>query len=340
MKAARVQDGVVQVTDVPDPVMGKGDALVRISAAGVCHSDLHLARGDWGFASSGLLGHEAIGVVEAVDAEAQQFVDVGDRVILGLGGTGGGFWCGACEYCLSGRPRHCAQSKGVMGTFAEYFSAWAPGLVRLPDVLGDQEASLACGGLTAYGAVKKLPKHGVIPGQTVAIIGAAGGLGHYAVQLAKAFGYEVVGVDIGSARLDFVRSLGAKAAVEPADALDAVQATGGAHAALVFSAKMAGFELGFKMLRKGGLFVGVGLPATSEGSLSLNPFEFFFKDATLIYSAVGTVQDMRELVDMAAAGVVRSHVSRTGPMSELETIFKELEAAQYLGRAVLTDMAH
>lgn len=340
MKAARVQDGVVQVIDVPEPVRGKGDALVRISAAGVCHSDLHLARGDWGFASSGLIGHEAIGIVEAVDEEAQQFVDVGDRVILGLGGTGGGFWCGACEYCLSGRPRHCAQSKGVMGTFAEYFSAWAPGLVKLPDVLGDQEASLACGGLTAYGAVKKLPKHGVIPGQTVAIIGAAGGLGHYAVQLAKAFGYEVVGVDIGSERLDFVRSLGAKAAVEPADALDAVQATGGCHAALVFSAKMAGFELGFKLLRKGGLFVAVGLPATSEGNLSLNPFEFFFKDATLIYSAVGTVQDMRELVDMAASGVVRSHVSRTGPMSELETIFKELEAAQYLGRAVLTDMAH
>ena len=226
-----------------------------------------------------------------------------------------------------------------MGTFAEYFSAWAPGLVKLPDVLGDQEASLACGGLTAYGAVKKLPKHGVIPGQTVAVIGAAGGLGHYAVQLARAFGYQVVGVDIGSERLDFVRSLGATA-VEPADALDAVQATGGCHASLVFSAKMAGFELGLKMLRKGGLFVAVGLPATSEGNLSLNPFEFFFKDATLIYSAVGTVQDMRELVDMAASGVVRSHVSRTGPMSELETIFKELETAQYLGRAVLTDMSH
>lgn len=340
MKAARVQNGAVQVCDVPEPVVGKGDALVRISAAGVCHSDLHLARGDWGFPSSGLIGHEAIGIVEAVDEEAQPFVGVGDRVILGLGGTGGGFWCGACEYCLSGRPRHCAQSKGVMGTFAEYFSAYAPGLVTLPDVLSDQEASLACGGLTAYGAVKKLPKHGVIPGQTVAVIGAAGGLGHYAVQLARAFGYDVVGVDIGNERLDFVRSLGARAAVEPGDALDAVQATGGCHAALVFSAKMAGFELGLKMLRKGGLFVAVGLPATSEGNLSLNPFEFFFKDPTLIYSAVGTVQDMRELVDMAASGVVRSHVSRTGPMSELETIFKELETAQYLGRAVLTDMSH
>jgi propanol-preferring alcohol dehydrogenase len=340
MKAARVQDGVVRVLDVPEPVMGKGDALVRISAAGVCHSDLHLARGDWGFASSGLIGHEAIGTVEAVDEEAERFVAVGDRVILGLGGSGGGFWCGACEYCLSGRPRHCAQTKPVMGTFAEHFSAWAPGLVKLPDVLDDQEASLACGGLTAYGAVKKLQKHGVIPGQTVAIIGAAGGLGHYAVQLARAFGYDVVGVDIGNERLDFVRSLGAHVAVEPGEALDAVQSSGGCHAALIFSAKIAGFELGLNILRKGGLFVAVGLPATSEGNLSLNPFEFFFKDPTLIYSAVGTVQDMRELVDLAAAGVVRSHVSRTGPLSELETIFKELEAAQYLGRAVLTDMSH
>ena len=114
---------------------------------------------------------------------------------------------------------------------------------------------------------------------------------------------------------------------------------GGVDAALVFSAKLAGFRLGLQLLRKAGLFVAVGLPATSEGNLELNPFEFFLKDPTLIYSAVGTVQDMRELVELAAAGTVRTHVSRTGPLSELGAIFDELEAGRYLGHAVVTDLA-
>ena len=340
MKAARVIDGVLQIRDeaVPEPQVE--EALIRMSAAGVCHSDLHLARGDWAGVRAKNLGHEGIGVVEALGPGADRYVQVGDRVILGLGGTGGGYWCGACEYCLRGQPRHCEQMKGIMGTFAEQFPVWAKSLVTLPDSIGDEEAPLACGGLTAYGAVKKLLKHHVLPGRPVAIIGAAGGLGHYAVQIATSFGYKVVGVDIGEDRLQFVRSLGAHQAVDAADAADAVQQEfGGVDACLVFSARLAGFHLGLKMLRRSGLFVAVGLPPTSDGNLELNPFEFFMRDPTLIYSAVGSVQDMRELIDLAAAGRVKSHVSRVGALSELPAIFDELEAGKYLGRAVINDLA-
>ena len=92
-------------------------------------------------------------------------MSVGDRVILGLGGAGGGYWCGACRYCLSGQPRLCSETKRVMGTFAEHFAVWARALVKIPDSLGDHEAPLACGGLTAYGAVKKLLAHHVLPGR-------------------------------------------------------------------------------------------------------------------------------------------------------------------------------
>ncbi len=220
MKAARVEDGVLTIRDVPIPEPGDGDALIRISAAGVCHSDLHLARGEWmNLPPIVNIGHEAIGIVEALGPGADRFVQVGDRVILGLGGTGGGYWCGACRFCLAGLPRHCAESKGIIGTFAEYFPVYARSLVKVPDGLGDREAPLACGGLTAYGAVKKLLDHHVLPGRPVAIVGAAGGLGHYAVQLAKAFGYQVVGVDIGQERLDFVKSLGADLVLDAADAL-------------------------------------------------------------------------------------------------------------------------
>lgn len=343
MKAARITDGKLEIKDVPTPEPGFEEARIRISAAGVCHSDLHIARGDWlGLPQSEALGHEAIGIVEALGPGAENYIAVGDRVILGLGGTGGGYWCGACEYCLQGEPRHCSQGKGIMGTFAEEFCVWAKSLVKLPDNVGDEEAPLACGGLTAYGAVKKLLKHNIQPGSTVAIIGAAGGLGHYAVQIASAFGYQVVGVDIGAERLEFVESLGAEVAVEPDKAMGLVERDygRGVDAAIVFSAKMAGFDLGLKMLRPKGLFVAVALPATSEGNLQLNPFEFFFKDPTVIYSAVGTVQDMREVVELAASGKLKSHIGRVGKLSEIGDIFDELQESKYVGRAVITDLGN
>jgi propanol-preferring alcohol dehydrogenase len=180
----------------------------------------------------------------------------------------------------------------------------------------------------------------VLPGSPVAIIGAAGGLGHYAVQIASNFGYEVIGVDIGAERLDFVKSLGATIAVDADEALEVVRReVGGVEASLVFSARMAGFRLGFDLLAPRGLFVAVGLPPTSEGNLEFNPFELFSKDPTIIYSAVGTVQDMRELVDLVAAGKVKSHVSRVGALSELPDIFDELQEGRYLGRAVITDLS-
>jgi propanol-preferring alcohol dehydrogenase len=341
MKAARLEDGVLYIRDLPVPEPGPGQALVHLAAAGVCHSDLHLARGDWmGIPGIGELGHEGIGVVEALGPGAEEYVSVGDRVILGLGGAGGAFWCGTCRYCINGHTRLCDKTQTLMGTFAEYLAIWAPALVTIPDSITDQEAPLACGGLTAYGAVKKLVKHGVTPGRPIAIVGAAGGLGHYAVQIATAFGYEVIGIDVGAERLDFVKSLGAARAVGPDEAMGVIHGEyRGVDASLIFAAKMAGFRLGFDVLGKHGLMVCVGLPATSEGNLEFNPFMLFAKDATIIYSAVGTVEDMRELVHLAAAGKVRSHISRTGALTELPTIFDELEAAQFTGRAVLTDLS-
>ena len=94
-------------------------------------------RGDWCGVQPPVVGHEAIGIVEGLGSEAR-FVAAGDRVILGLGGSGG-YWCGACEYCLRGQPRP-AREREVMGVFAEQFAVYAPGLVKLPDDVGDHEA--------------------------------------------------------------------------------------------------------------------------------------------------------------------------------------------------------
>jgi propanol-preferring alcohol dehydrogenase len=335
MKAIVVSGTDVTVGDLPIPEPGPDQALIRISASGVCHSDLHLAKGDWMGVSTPQLGHEGIGVVEALGPGADRYTSVGQRVIFGLGGAGGGYWCGACEFCLQGKTRHCAQQETVMGTFAEAYAIWAPAVVAIPDEIGDNEAPLACGGLTAYSAVRKLMANGVMPGKTIGVIGAAGGLGHYAVQILKAFGYKVLGIDIGEERLAFITELGADQALSVDDAGAAAMSC---DAVLVFAARVAGFQLGLTLLRQAGLFVGVGLPPTSDGNFEISPFEFFWRDPKLIFSAVGTVQEMRELVQLAADGKVKTHVSRTGNLSDVPAIFEELEAGAFLGRAVLTDL--
>jgi D-arabinose 1-dehydrogenase-like Zn-dependent alcohol dehydrogenase len=149
-----------------------------------------------------------------------------------------------------------------MGTYAEYISLWAKSLVVLPEEVSDDDVPLACGGLTAYSAVKKLLKFGVLPGKPIAIVGAAGGLGHYAVQIAKAFGYIVIGVDVGQERIEFIQEMGADLAVDVAEARTAVkQKFIGAYGSIVFASKISGFELGLQLMRKAGIFISVGMPA-------------------------------------------------------------------------------
>ncbi len=342
MKAAILDKGKVIIRDVPKPSPGYEEALIRISVTGVCHSDVHLVKGDWPRLVPPFpipMGHEGIGIVEELGTGAGKFIREGDRVILGLGGTGGGYWCGACEYCLAGKPRLCKEAKVVIGTYAEYISVWAKALVKLPEQVSDNEVSLACGGLTAYGAVKKLIKFDVPPGKLVAIVGAAGGLGHYAVQIAKAFGYKVIGVDVGQEKIEFVKKLGADDAVDVNEAVKFVKENfGGVSASIVFSPKLAGFELGLKLLKQGGVYISVGMPAVSEGGISISPLELLRMDPLIMSSAVGTVQDMRELIQLAAEGKVKTHVSRVGKLSEVNQIFDELENGKYSGRAIINNL--
>lgn len=339
MLAAILDEGKLSVKEVSKPSPGYEEALVKLTTAGVCHSDLHLVKGEWGqFQRPGgiPIGHEGIGVVEELGPGAEKLVQKGDRVIMGLGGMGGGYWCGACEYCLSGRPRLCRQARPLSGTYAEYISVWAKALVKLPDQVSDNEVSLACGGLTSYSAVKKLITFNVMPNKGVAIVGAAGGVGHYAVQIAKEFGYKVVGVDVGNERLEFVKALGADYAVDANEAPQFVrEKLGGVTASIVFSPKLAGFELGMGLLKRGGIFIGVGMPPVSEGPLSVMPLDILGRDLLIMSSAVGNVEEMRELVQLAADGKVKTRIGRTASLPEAPQVLEELDQGRYTGRAIL-----
>ena len=338
MRAAIVEKiGSISIKDIPKPSPGHEEALVKISTAGVCHSDLHLSNGDWPVVKPPFpLGHEAIGIVEDLGPGAERFVKKGDRVILGLGGTAGSYWCGACEHCLAGKPMLCSQQRQLIGAYGEYISVWAKALVKLPDEIDNTEVPLACAGLTAYSAIKKLTNFGIQMGKSIAIIGAAGGLGHYGVQIAKAFGYKVIGIDIGPEKLDFIKKMGADDAIDVSEAIETISKKyKGVNASIVFSSKVAGFELGLKLLKRGGVLIAVGLPAFSEGSISVDPFGFILKGLHIIGSLVGTVEEMRELVQLAADGKVKTHVGRTAKLSEINEVFEELEHGKFVGRAIL-----
>ena len=213
MKAAVVhafgQPLVIEEVDIP--AVPPGQVLVRIVASGVCHTDLHAAEGDWPVKPSlpFIPGHEGVGFVAAVGAGVT-WVKEGDRVGVPWLHTA----CGHCEHCITGWETLCdsQQMTGytVNGGYAEYVLADPSYVGKLPDNLEFAPAApVLCAGVTVYKGLKELDCK---PGDWVVISGI-GGLGHMAVQYAKAMGFHVIAVDVADDKLALARSLGADEAI-------------------------------------------------------------------------------------------------------------------------------
>jgi alcohol dehydrogenase, propanol-preferring len=245
---------------VPSP--GPDQILIKTEACGVCHTDLHAAKGDWPLTPTlpFIPGHEAIGTVTALGVSVTG-VKEGDLV--------GVPWlysaCGHCEYCLSAWETVCpnAQFGGYTknGGFAEYLLADPDYVAHIPSGLSSIEAApLICAGLTTYKGIKQTEAK---PGEWIAISGV-GGLGHLAIQYAKAMGLLVCAVDIDDGKLAHARRLGADLifnakAGDPAVALKK-ETGGGAHGVLITAPSLIAFKQGIGMIRKRGTCVLVGLP--------------------------------------------------------------------------------
>lgn len=199
----------LRLVDVAVPVPGPGEILIRLEASGVCHSDVHIWKGDTRAPVAPdpfILGHEGVGEVAAIGAGVDGWA-IGERA--------GAAWlhdtCGVCDLCLAGEESFCAAQRAhgfnVPGTFAEYVVAKAAFAVKVPAGDGPALAPLMCAGLTAYGAIERAK---VVHGETCAIFGC-GGLGLFAVQLAARRGATVVAVDTDPAKLELARQMGADA---------------------------------------------------------------------------------------------------------------------------------
>ncbi|MBS4152590.1 alcohol dehydrogenase AdhP [Cobetia sp. MC34] len=334
MKAAVVREFgaplVIEEVAVPRP--GRGEILVEVAASGVCHTDLHAAHGDWPVKPNPpfIPGHEGVGTIAAV-GEGVTHVKEGDRV--------GVPWlysaCGHCEHCLGGWETLCESQQNtgysVNGGFAQFTLADAGYVGRLPDSVGFVEiAPVLCAGVTVYKGLKMTDTR---PGQWVVISGI-GGLGHMAVQYARAMGLNVAAVDVDDAKLELARRLGATVTVnamkeDPASVIK--REIGGAHGALVTAVSPKAFDQAQNMLRRGGTLVLNGLP---PGDFPLPIFSTVLNGITVRGSIVGTRQDLQEALDFAAEGKVAATV-QTGKLEDINDIFGRMIEGKIEGRIVL-----
>ncbi|WP_375159691.1 alcohol dehydrogenase AdhP [Bradyrhizobium sp. RDT46] len=335
MKAAIVKQfgKPLVIEDVPVPQPGPGEVLVKVKACGVCHTDLHAASGDWPVkpVPPFIPGHEAAGIVAALGTGVKN-LKVGDAV--------GVAWlhdaCMACEYCETGWETLCEHQHNtgysVNGGFAEYVVASAAFAAKLPaNVDFAAIAPILCAGVTTYKGLKETEAR---PGEWVVISGV-GGLGHVAIQYAKAMGLKVAAVDIAEDKLALARETGADLAVNAlADgAVDKVLTAtgGGAHGVLVTAVSTAAFGQALKMVRRKGTVSLVGLP---PGEFPTPIFDVVLKRITVRGSIVGTRRDLDEAVAFAADGKVKAEVTKV-PLAQINDVFERMKVGKIDGRMVL-----
>lgn len=322
----------LQVRDVPVPQPGPGQALVRVETSGVCHTDLHAAKGDWPVKPKGELipGHEGYGHVVAV-GEGVTELAVGDAV--------GNAWlwsaCGTCQYCRRGWETLCeTQQNGgysVDGSFAEYMLVDEQFAARIPDGSDPVEvAPILCAGVTVYKGLKMTEAR---PGQWVAISGI-GGLGHIAVQYAVAMGLHVVAIDVDDAKLELARKHGARVTVnaKTQDPTEVVQAeVGGVHGVLVTAVHPQAFGQALGVARRGATIVFNGLP---PGDFPADIFDIVLRAITIRGSIVGTRQDMIEALEFYADGAIKPTVAEE-TLDDINDIFERMERGAIDGRIVM-----
>jgi propanol-preferring alcohol dehydrogenase len=334
MRAAVVREfkKPLVIEELPIPEPDADQILVRFQATGVCHTDLHAAHGDWPVKPTPpfIPGHEGVGYVAKAGKNVKR-VKEGDRIGVPWLHTA----CGYCSHCRTGWETLCGSQQNtgysVNGSFAEYGLADPDFVGRLPDALDfGPAAPVLCAGVTVYKGLKETEAR---PGEWVVISGI-GGLGHMAVQYAKAMGLHVAAVDVHEDKLALARDLGADLLVDARqeDAAEQVQkAIGGAHGALVTAVSPQAMEQAFHMLRSRGTMSLVGLPPSK---IALPVFDTVLKRITVRGSIVGTRQDLEESLQFAGEGKVKSHFS-WDKLENINAIFDRMIEGKIDGRIVL-----
>lgn len=334
MKAAIVRElgKPLIIEEVPIPRITDEQILVKIFASGVCHTDLHAINGDWPIKPNLPLipGHEGAGEVVATGKNVKS-VKVGQRVGIPWLHSA----CGECDFCLTGWETLCFSQENtgysVSGCYAEYAVADPRYIAHLPRSLSFIEsASILCAGLTVYKGIKETDTQ---PGDWIVISGI-GGLGHMAIQYAKAMGLNVAAIDIHERPLELARRLQADIIINAAleDPVVRIQKEiQGAHAVLVTAVFPQTFSQAVDMLRRRGTVSLLGLP---PGEFKLSIFDMVLNRKTVRGSIVGSRMDLKECLNFAAEGKV-SVCYTVETLNNINTILNKMKNGQIQGRIVM-----
>ncbi|MCI9867775.1 alcohol dehydrogenase AdhP [Rhizobium skierniewicense] len=334
MKAAVLREfgKPLMIEQIPVPEPRPDQILVKMAATGVCHTDLHAIKGDWPVKPTVpfIPGHEGVGTVVGVGRDVKRIKE-GDRVGVPWLHTA----CGYCPHCRTGWETLCGSQQNtgysVNGSFAEYALADPNYVGRLPDSLEwGPAAPILCAGVTVYKGLKETE---VKPGEWVAISGV-GGLGHMAVQYAKAMGMHVAAIDVHADKLALATKLGAEIVInarETDPAAELQRQIGGVHGVLVTAVSPTAFEQAFGAMRSHGTMALVGLP---PGKFAMPIFDTVLKRITVRGSIVGTRQDLEEALGFAGDGAVAAHFS-WDKLENINAIFTRMEEGGIDGRIVL-----
>ncbi|MEE6657800.1 alcohol dehydrogenase AdhP [Pediococcus acidilactici] len=329
MRAAVVRDqsdGYVDIVEKQLRPIRDNEALVDVEYCGVCHTDLHVANGDFGEQPGRVIGHEGIGIVREIGADVRS-LKVGDRVSIAWFFEG----CGHCEYCTTGRETFCREVKNagytVDGAMADQVIVTADYAVKVPDNLDPVAASsITCAGVTTYKAIKESK---IRPGEWLAVFGA-GELGNLAIQYAKnVFNAKLAVVDINDEKLDLAKKLGADLVINSAKVIQ--ERCGGAQAAVVTAVAKVAFNAAVDCLKAGGVLVAVALPVDT---MDLSIPRIVIDGIEVVGSLVGTRNDLKEAFQFAADGQVKPIV-QTRRLDEVNDIIDEMRAGQIEGRMVV-----
>ncbi len=339
MKAVRVHEYHQRpvVEEVPDPEITRPyDVIVRIGAAGLCRTDLHIIEGQWESRSGVQLpyipGHENAGWVQEIGSAVTN-VAVGDGVILHPLVT-----CGLCRACRAGDDVHCADNEfpGISrdGGMAEYLKTSARATIKLdPSLQPADVAALADAGLTAYHAVRKAVP--LLYAGTTAVVLGAGGLGHIGIQsLAALTPARIVVVDPSEEALELAKTLGADATVKggPDQIQQVLDLTDGQGAEVVFDyvGERGAEKDAWQMTRRAGSHYVIGY----GGTVDVETIDLISTERNIIGNLVGSYNDLAELMTLAAQGKVTLH-TRQYPLAEVNAAMDDLDQGRLRGRGIL-----
>lgn len=328
MKAAVVPavNGKWEVREVPTPKPGPNQVLINIRASGLCYTDVHLTEGLMPLEFPRVLGHEPVGEVVAVGSGVKNRVP-GDRVGVPWVQVG----CGRCEWCQRGKTLFCANHVGTgihsWGSHAEYMVAYADSTALLPEGLSyEQAAPIFCAGYTVWSGLRWAdPK----PHERIAVAGV-GGLGHLAVQYAKAAGFVTIAVSHSPDKDKLVRGLGADEVVRDGAGL---REAGGADVVLGTSNSMEAMADTIQGLRPDGRLVLMGIEAKP---LSVSPADVILKRLRIIGSQQNAPEYLYEALDFVAKGKVKV-ISETYKLDEIGRAYERVAEGKVRFRAVITN---